>query len=336
MLRIHFTAEDLARTRLTATYGPLAETVLAVGAMHHKQNLFVDGWRDRVLRPRPTWAQPLGELLGPYCTVDLLTPGGRAQSVAEALDGLDAVSPADLAVELDGAVAWESVQFGRPPRPRSSWIRQLPGDRVVRRQLRSFLSECHETAVAPYWDRAVSFLRSEVDRCARVIVEQGVGAFLSTMLPTAEWNSPVLEVCLDGPNRDIHLGGRGLELVPVVFNSHTHVYAAVGSPDAPPVLFYPAVRESAEAARILAPPTLARGNDALTDLLGRTRAVVLSSLTRESSTTELARRAGISIAGASQHASVLRNAGLVETTRDGAAVRHSLTSLGESLLHRYA
>lgn len=46
-------------------------------------------------------------------------------------------------------------------------------------------------------------------------------------------------------------------------------------------------------------------------------------------TTELARRIGVSNATASAHASALRAAGLLTTTRTGRAVHHRRTALGE-------
>ena len=51
------------------------------------------------------------------------------------------------------------------------------------------------------------------------------------------------------------------------------------------------------------------------------------------STTELADRVGIWLAAASQHASVLRDAGLMGAHRQGGAVLHVLTPLGVELLH---
>ncbi|MFC8373392.1 winged helix-turn-helix domain-containing protein [Streptomyces sp. NPDC057239] len=49
-------------------------------------------------------------------------------------------------------------------------------------------------------------------------------------------------------------------------------------------------------------------------------------------TTETADRVGISLPSASQHTTVLRNAGLITTTRTGIAVLHTLTPLGTALL----
>ena len=70
----------------------------------------------------------------------------------------------------------------------------------------------------------------------------------------------------------------------------------------------------------------------LSDLLGRTRAAVLGAVRGGRTTTELAHTVGTSLGSASQHAAVLRSAGLISTHRTGPAVLHSLTPLGESLL----
>jgi predicted transcriptional regulator len=71
---------------------------------------------------------------------------------------------------------------------------------------------------------------------------------------------------------------------------------------------------------------------ALAALVGRNRAAVLRTVADGCSTTELADRVGISLAAASQHASVLRDAGLITTHRQGSAVLHLLTPLGAELL----
>lgn len=57
-------------------------------------------------------------------------------------------------------------------------------------------------------------------------------------------------------------------------------------------------------------------------------AAVLRTIADGCSTTELAGRVGISLAAASQHASVLRDAGLITTHRQGSGVLHVLTPLG--------
>jgi DNA-binding transcriptional ArsR family regulator len=59
---------------------------------------------------------------------------------------------------------------------------------------------------------------------------------------------------------------------------------------------------------------------------------VLASVADGCTTTELAHRAGVSLAAASQHAAVLRGAGLIASRRQGSAVLHVLTPLGAELL----
>ncbi|WP_416906034.1 ArsR/SmtB family transcription factor [Micromonospora echinospora] len=93
-------------------------------------------------------------------------------------------------------------------------------------------------------------------------------------------------------------------------------------------------RGPADLAADLAHPSRPDRLAALTTLLGRTRAHTLDTIgTHEScSTGDLARKLGISPASASEHATVLRDAGLVSTTRQGREVRHRLTPLGRHLL----
>jgi DNA-binding transcriptional ArsR family regulator len=70
-------------------------------------------------------------------------------------------------------------------------------------------------------------------------------------------------------------------------------------------------------------------------LFGRTRALVLRTLCDSNRTTgEIARSLDISMASASEHASLLRAAGLVASERYGNTVEHWLTPLGLDFLHR--
>ncbi len=79
--------------------------------------------------------------------------------------------------------------------------------------------------------------------------------------------------------------------------------------------------------------TLEQGIAALlAALVGRNRAAVLGTIAEGCTTTELADRVGISLAAASQHASILRDAGLITTHRKGSAVLHILTPLGVGVL----
>ena len=97
----------------------------------------------------------------------------------------------------------------------------------------------------------------------------------------------------------------------------------------PPTLLYPAVRDLGEACDLWREP---RDLRTLGGLLGRTRSAALDSIADGCGTGELARRLQISPAAASQHATVLRRAGLITTQRTGRSVAHALTALGSALL----
>lgn len=73
-------------------------------------------------------------------------------------------------------------------------------------------------------------------------------------------------------------------------------------------------------------------------LLGRTRATVLSAIADHAlrTTTQLAAHTKTSLASASEHATVLRRAGLVALTRDHKHVRHSISPAGLALLNTTA
>jgi DNA-binding transcriptional ArsR family regulator len=72
--------------------------------------------------------------------------------------------------------------------------------------------------------------------------------------------------------------------------------------------------------------------DALAAVLGRGRAQLLTELAAPVSTTELARRTGMSAGGVSQHLTALRAAGLVTTRRQGRMLLSARTDLADALV----
>jgi DNA-binding MarR family transcriptional regulator len=74
---------------------------------------------------------------------------------------------------------------------------------------------------------------------------------------------------------------------------------------------------------------------AVSALLGTTRSTVLNVIAEHPgcSTKELAALAGIAPASASEHATILRAAGLIHTARHRNTALHSLTGLGTALLN---
>ncbi|WP_235618311.1 ArsR/SmtB family transcription factor [Streptomyces sp. CB02400] len=154
---------------------------------------------------------------------------------------------------------------------------------------------------------------------AETLLRGGVDAMLATLVPGWRWQSPTWHIPSTCRLTDLHLDGHGLMLVPSYFAYGPMYGRRAGEPW---TLTYPL--HAGEQ------PTSA--TDTLGPLLGRTRAAVLAALRHPATTTETADRVGISLPSASQHTTVLRNAGLITTTRTGIAVLHTLTPLGTALL----
>jgi DNA-binding transcriptional ArsR family regulator len=336
VFRIHFTAEDLTRTRFTLTYGPLAETIFGLAYAAPSRNV-VNDWQRRTLLRVGHWAGPTVRVAQFCGYVDLITVAGSVPDLDEGLEVLVATGPDVLQTEVSAGVRQLLRRAGGYRRRTPPWwdlARNLPKDYEARKGLAGTLRRCADATVAPYWDGIRAHLAQEVARRSQQMAVRGLGAVLGTLHTGFRWNSPVLEVDWGGPERrDFHLQGRGLELVPSLFYREAappHVHTADES--ASPVLFYPAPTDVNQAHQIFGSVSTDGNDRALADLLGRTRATVLKSLTDECNTTELAKRTGLSLAGASQHAAVLRNAGLVVSQRAGGAMLHSLTTLGHLLL----
>ncbi|WP_306338937.1 helix-turn-helix domain-containing protein [Streptomyces sp. KL118A] len=327
--RIHFTAEDLARTRVTTTLGVAAETLDGIKRLRQDAGTpAFRRWRTSVGRARGgrlrEQAGPLLALMPPQGPqIDVASLAGHATCIDEAVDNLLAAPRALTRLE---------VEYLDVPPAHRAWARSLAdGDREARVQLAEALRACHRVAVAPYWPQMRLHLESARSGYVRAMADGGVERLLQTLSgPLVRWRPPVLEV-RHPRDADIHLQGRGLTIAPTVFSSQrAELLLSLVDPEQPPVLALPTVGEEVDgSAHWFAEESTERSLD---DLMGRTRAAVLAAAADGCSTTELARRLGISPATASQHAAVLRRAALITTRRDGKAVLHATTQLGAALL----
>jgi DNA-binding transcriptional ArsR family regulator len=319
MLRIHFTAEDLARIRVVGP-DPLWEVLLSLHLLGKRDGTVLYGdWRDRVRRELPGSAAVLRRLAPPSgYSPDFLTPSAGTGDLTGGLDTLLATPRRRLAADIGQLAA------GRAP---GRGLRLLAGgDLPTLRRLGQAVREYHDVALAPHWAHITSCVEADRAGRARQLLAGGYDELLGTLHPVMRWESPVLSIRYGFGDRAIHLDGRGLVLLPSFFCVRDPI--TLRDPDLPPVLVYPIEHDLG-----WADGRPRRSSRPLTALLGRTRAAVLDSLTTGHTTTELARAAGISPASASEHAAVLRDAGLVVTRRHRNTVRHTLTPLGVDLLN---
>ena len=291
--RIHFSVEDLARTKFCAVDTPTAETLLAMRLLGHGGGPSFRKWQTSVrsrLGTPPSSQQRL--FRSAYLSSDFFTSSGA--------NGHFGLSLAKAGYQRDD-IAYVTKQF-------------------------------YPLAIAPYWNRIRSYLEAERSYRGRVILNDGVEGMLRSLQPMISWNAPVLETA-SPTGQEIHLNNRGLLIVPslFLFDQVTVIKPPASRPDDPPVLVYPVPVNGATANSLwqLAPST----DKALGALVGRTRAKVLRTLVDSHNTGELGMRVGVSAAAASQHTAVLREAGLIITRRKQNTVLHSLTPLGLALLN---
>ncbi|GIG92920.1 ArsR/SmtB family transcription factor [Plantactinospora endophytica] len=337
MIRIWLGPEDIARTRIAPAPLPLHEVFVSLAGAPAPgaatdggstegtpadgaatPGVPADGVPDQASTAElARWLRETGELVG-------AGPGGRRAASDGVPPGVAGAGAANLLPPLSedrtmqGALAWLLTTSVRRARSLAAAVRGYYDQRIA--------------AQLSAWE---SVVRLDVNERSRALATGGVEALLTMFDPWATWRNPVLSVT-STVDLDLRPNGAGLLLVPSV--SARQLWVG-NSPDSV-VLAYPVRRPRTLGGR--APghrpvPAYALGagaatGDPLTALLGRSRAAVLRAALVGANTTDLARRAGISTPSASQHASVLRDAGLLRTTRHGKAAHHTLTPLARALL----
>lgn len=317
-IRIHFTLADLARVRFAGPSSPLAAAAFSYSRLAHRPGPpQLDLWR-RSVRPRlGCTATPFTELLPAapeHPLPGFLRPRRGLHTMDEELERLRATPRQVFRADLDHLASRRSL-------PR--WTHRLAdGDPAAVARLAESVRDYADAAIAPYWPGLAAVLAADLARRTRRMRDGGIEEVLRTLHPGMRWRPPALEVEVRGTDLDYHLGGRGLLLAPAAFTS----YVPCDPEDEQPTLYYEVTRSPMTGARTAGP------RNGLAALLGHSRAAVLQVIADGVSTSELARRTGLSPASASEHTTVLHGAGLVRTESRGRTSRHSLTPLGAELL----
>ncbi|MFF3699042.1 ArsR/SmtB family transcription factor [Streptomyces sp. NPDC002221] len=326
-LRIEFSAQDLARVVIGRPGQlPVSEAVMSVQVLLRQDPAArFHAWRAAMEARGALPGAVLRGLIPAHGWVpDFLMPCAHAWPEAGAYDAIRATPGARVRSEL----------------ARLSAHHRLPewGDRLARAddtalaRVADGLAAYYDLAVAAHAPALQAVL--DADRAARAetLAFHGVDALLRALHPTITWEPPYLVL----PSRTdsvFQLQGRGL-LISGHFFCWPRPRVQLNDCDAP-VLIHPVAWDPLHQP---APGLTRNGNradPALSAVLGRTRARVLLTIaeTPHGSTADLARRLGISMASASEHATVLRRAGLTVSRRRDRTVRHSATTLGTDLLN---
>ncbi|MEV8376498.1 transcriptional regulator [Kribbella sp. NPDC056861] len=322
MLRIHFTAEDLRRITIASGPAPMWELLLSLHMVQHRDGRLVFGdWRREVRAKVPAEQLRLLLQLAPATgySPDFLTP---TEPVADFETGLQTV------LSTPRRSLRHQLSLLGSKHTASPWLHQLArGDSDALRRLDGAIRSYHDTAIAPFWTSIGSRVAADQAQRGRTLARLGVDDLLSSLHPRVRWRPPELQV-LGMRERHLHLEGRGIRLQPSAFCWQAPT--KLRDPLLQPILVYPIHHASG-----LHDPRLdlgSRSNDALSMLLGPTRAGALAATLAGCTTTQMAEICQVSAASASHQAAVLRAAGLITTRRTGCSVRHEITERGLCLL----
>jgi hypothetical protein len=214
------------------------------------------------------------------------------------------------------------------PRPDTLWLRQLArGERDAQERLQHALRSAFDSLLGDLWPRVSDTLRADLAYRSRLVVTDGIEPAVATVFPDARWEGNVLELTHSRHHAEIQLHGEGITFLPTVFWRDRPVLSSLGL-DRPMLVMYP----TATPLPLIGDPRQEPAK-ALAALLGRTRAAVLGAIVTAPSTTgELAHRLGISPGRASEHATVLREAGLITSHRNHNTVVHIATPVSQRLM----
>ncbi|MEU3772744.1 DUF5937 family protein [Streptomyces sp. NPDC032472] len=338
-----FSAGDLARMRFAVS--PMWQVMAAFRLLKHGGHGVGGGqhrpWIEQV-RPRLAaagldrgWLAELIPAAG-YAP-DFLTPApaGPAPALEQELAAVRAAPAHRVRQDLDhlahhrGGGPALSPGPGPGPGPglgpRLRTLYAQPEERLPR--VAEEIEACWELAVAPYWARIRAVLDADVLHRARQTAEHGAAHLLGDLHPGVSWTGDALRLVRRQRTLNRETAGPGLVLLPSVFKG-PGLSTRVAPPD-PPQLVYPA---RGTGSLWEARPAGAAVSTSLAAVFGRSRTLLLTGLDAPASTTELARRTGLSPARVSQCMTALRDAGLVSSHRAGRSVLYARTAAAEAVL----
>ncbi|QGN46525.1 helix-turn-helix domain-containing protein [Micromonospora sp. WMMD558] len=325
-MRIEVTPADVAASRFAIS--PLGEAMFAL-RLCAGQNT-APGLAPWVARVRPAYErlrrqQPaVGALLallrrGGY-NADFIhpPPDGTGRDFADELAVVRATPLAQAREELACNLAGHRT----PP----AYARRIYDSPDVVDRLAVGIEAAWTTLVEPDWPRLRAVLERDLLHRAGRLLAYGWGSAVAGLDPRLRWVPGGAVGYIEVADRDPEtytLAGQGLLLVPTVFGMMIN-YVQQPWP-------FAIVYRASGVAELLGPPDPTRPDEALDRLVGRARATILRALAVPATTSQLVAQLNLSLGGAGDHLSVLRESGLVTRTRTGRAVLYRRTPLGDAL-----
>jgi DNA-binding transcriptional ArsR family regulator len=246
-------------------------------------------------------------------------PRGMGQSIDDDLRAMRATPLATARAEI-------AQGLGFRPCSDPAILSVLSSPDVVAR-FASTLERCWHELLEPEWPQLRAVCERDVVHRSGELSRAGWAAALAGLNSKVRWHDGGIEL-LRYPDHDpVPLGGKGMLFIPSVF-----VWPEVAmyfDEPWPKAIIYPARGVAAfwHAGTVVS-------HDALSDLIGRTRARLLLALASPASTTQLSRVCDLALGAVGDHLRVMLRAGLLNTARSGRSVIYSRTRFGDTLVAR--
>jgi hypothetical protein len=184
VLRVHFTAEDLARVRVAAGPDPMWEILLSLHVLRQRSAASVFGtWRAAVRATLPDDTRWLMQLAPPVgYSPDFLTPTAGSCAVDAGIDAVLSTPAESLRADLE--------QLGCQQRLDPRTHRLADGDVATLDSLGEALRAYHRHALAPIWDEVRAVVDADRAVRARSFLDSGCEGMLAALHPTISWTPP--------------------------------------------------------------------------------------------------------------------------------------------------
>ncbi|GGZ19645.1 winged helix-turn-helix domain-containing protein [Streptomyces nitrosporeus] len=321
MLRFEVSVEDLLRSRFALS--PALDLCLLLRSLTGQDRPLPQAWAAR-LRPAFERLRRETEL---NAALAVQAPQGGPNFVAPPPRGLNQTWADDLAMiratPLETArheiAATATGPLARDPRVRA--VLNSP-DAVAR--IAEAMDQAWHELLAADWPQLRAICERDVVHRVGVIGEHGWAATIESLHPGIAWRAGGIEIGFFRGGT-VRLAGDGLLLIPSAVVGH--IAAHLEDPW-PRTLVY---RARGTAALWGEQESVPRP-DALTALVGRSRARLLLALDAPASTRQLARSLAMAPGAVGDHLAILRGAGLLVRARSGRSVLYRRTPLGEALV----
>ncbi|WP_460662671.1 ArsR/SmtB family transcription factor [Kribbella swartbergensis] len=319
MITIRLNAGDVSRIRFALS--PVWEAVTSVRALSNNTARSVHGpWLQKV---RPIIDGPdltlLRALVPPFGYIpDFITPAPprRTTSLESGLAAI-AATPHHLVVGEIGKLHEEN------PHPLLPDLIARPAKALD--LITSALETYWRRAIEPDWRRMRSLLQEDLAFRLDELASGGIERLFRNLHPSVRFSGSRIEIDRPFACDGEPMAGQGVLLVPCVF-TWPAALPVTAAPHVPTITYPP------RGLGRLWEDRQDTTDSPLADLVGRTRAAIVSHLDLPMSTTHLANQLGVSAPTLSVHLGILRNAGVVDSRRDGRAVLYYRTALGNHLL----